>query len=398
MLTRRRYAPLLADNPRIDEVIGLAPGDSLLEIGSRLRADSLQLPARSREYPRRADCSAPLVPGRWHDTRRSTGSPARSWFAPSRTAIPRTRRSPTATSTPRAALDVVPDGGPAEFFSRARCRGEGGRLSGPRQRRRGRARSSRSRPARRSHQALAAGVTGAAGAPARGAGCDVVVVGGAADQTSPRGGRTQRRPRAVPSAAGNALRSRPRARSSSGRRRSSPGDTGVMHMATARGHTRRWRSSGRRSRRSASSRTRRRAYRAPARPGLPPLQQSGRAEPAPWAITTACGDLMPESVYGRSGGRRMTEWDPAASCAARGCCPRPRAAPGATGIFALWLTVRVAQDLLRDAPPPERAHRRRRRGARAPALESDAAPAASPGAGRSAESAARAPSGPRSRR
>ena len=54
----------------------------------------------------------------------------------------------------------------------------------------------------------------------------------------------------------------------------------------------------------------------------------------------------------------MTGWDPAAAAllelllhAARG--------PKREGIFALWLTVRVAQDLLLDPPPAERAHRRR---------------------------------------
>jgi hypothetical protein len=33
--------------------------------------------------------------------------------------------------------------------------------------------------------------------------------------------------------------------------------------------------------------------------------------------------------------------------------------PRREGVFALWLTSRVAQDLLLDPPPPERAHRRR---------------------------------------
>jgi hypothetical protein len=38
--------------------------------------------------------------------------------------------------------------------------------------------------------------------------------------------------------------------------------------------------------------------------------------------------------------------------------PETARGPRRDGIFALWLTVRVAQDLF-DAPPPERAHRRR---------------------------------------
>ena len=54
----------------------------------------------------------------------------------------------------------------------------------------------------------------------------------------------------------------------------------------------------------------------------------------------------------------MTGWDPAAT-ALLGLLPQTGRGPRREGIFALWLTVRVAQDLLRDAPPAERAHRRR---------------------------------------
>jgi hypothetical protein len=51
-------------------------------------------------------------------------------------------------------------------------------------------------------------------------------------------------------------------------------------------------------------------------------------------------------------------WDPAATALLHAL---PRAARGTKrdGVFALWLTVRVAQDLLKDPPPAERAHRRR---------------------------------------
>ncbi|MBA3522506.1 MAG: hypothetical protein H0T90_08400 [Gemmatimonadales bacterium] len=54
----------------------------------------------------------------------------------------------------------------------------------------------------------------------------------------------------------------------------------------------------------------------------------------------------------------MTGWDPAAT-ALLALLPQTGRGPRREGIFALWLTVRVAQDLLRDPPPPERAHRRR---------------------------------------
>jgi hypothetical protein len=54
----------------------------------------------------------------------------------------------------------------------------------------------------------------------------------------------------------------------------------------------------------------------------------------------------------------MSEWDPAES-ALLALLPQIGRGPRRGGIFALWLTVRVAQDLLLDPPPPERGHRRR---------------------------------------
>ena len=54
----------------------------------------------------------------------------------------------------------------------------------------------------------------------------------------------------------------------------------------------------------------------------------------------------------------MTGWDPAATALLH-VLPQAARGPRRDGIFALWLTVRVAQDLVRDPPPPDRAHRRR---------------------------------------
>jgi hypothetical protein len=51
-------------------------------------------------------------------------------------------------------------------------------------------------------------------------------------------------------------------------------------------------------------------------------------------------------------------WDPAA-CALIELLPKTVRGPRREGIFALWLTVRVTQDLLLDPPVPERARRRR---------------------------------------
>ena len=53
----------------------------------------------------------------------------------------------------------------------------------------------------------------------------------------------------------------------------------------------------------------------------------------------------------------MTGWDPAATALLQ-LLPLTGRGPRREGIFALWLTVRVAQDLVRE-PPAERAHRRR---------------------------------------
>ena len=54
----------------------------------------------------------------------------------------------------------------------------------------------------------------------------------------------------------------------------------------------------------------------------------------------------------------MSGWDPAAT-SLLGVLPETARGPRREGIFALWLTVRVAQDLLREPPPADRAHRRR---------------------------------------
>jgi hypothetical protein len=54
----------------------------------------------------------------------------------------------------------------------------------------------------------------------------------------------------------------------------------------------------------------------------------------------------------------MTDWDPAASTLLS-LLPKTGRGPKRGGIFALWLTLRVAQGLLLDPPPLERVHRRR---------------------------------------
>jgi hypothetical protein len=54
----------------------------------------------------------------------------------------------------------------------------------------------------------------------------------------------------------------------------------------------------------------------------------------------------------------VTGWDPAETALIR-LLPQTGRGPKRGGIFALWLTLRLAQDLLLDPPPGERPHRRR---------------------------------------
>jgi hypothetical protein len=51
-------------------------------------------------------------------------------------------------------------------------------------------------------------------------------------------------------------------------------------------------------------------------------------------------------------------WDPSARALVT-LLPQTGRGPRRDGIFALWLTLRVAQDLFTDTPPSDRAHRRR---------------------------------------
>ena len=91
-----------------------------------------------------------------------------------------------------------------------------------------------------------------------------------------------------------------------------------------------------------------------------PCSSHGSAE-CPLEHHLCMREILPDMVFttaapGRS--RDAGGWDPAAT-ALLGVLPQTARGPRREGIFALWLTVRVAQDLLRDPPPAERAHRRR---------------------------------------
>jgi lipopolysaccharide heptosyltransferase II len=114
-LTKAAYTPLLADNPHLDAVLTPAPGESLADLARRLR------PAR---YTHHLDLHGSLrsrmlrlaLPGPWH------GYPK---HRVARALLIKTHRSHYPAGTPPVAeryfqaahgLDVIPDGGPPEFF------------------------------------------------------------------------------------------------------------------------------------------------------------------------------------------------------------------------------------------------------------------------------------------
>jgi hypothetical protein len=66
------------------------------------------------------------------------------------------------------------------------------------------------------------------------------------------------------------------------------------------------------------------------------------------------GAGVPGSVWEHG----VSGWDPATTALLR-LLSQTNRGPKRGGLFALWLTLRVAQDLLLDAPALDRAHRRR---------------------------------------
>ncbi|HEX2450337.1 MAG TPA: glycosyltransferase family 9 protein, partial [Gemmatimonadales bacterium] len=114
VLTQRRYMPLLADNPNLDEVIGVAPKDPLLAVGSRLRHARytflLDLEGTTRSRLLRV-----LVPGRWRTAPQ---------YRIAREILVRTKQNHYPEDRPVAErffdaardLEIEPDGGPAELF------------------------------------------------------------------------------------------------------------------------------------------------------------------------------------------------------------------------------------------------------------------------------------------
>jgi len=114
VLTQRKYVPLLADNPHLDEVIGFAPKDPLLALGGRLRHARytflLDLEGTTRSRLLRV-----LVPGKWRTAPQ---------YRVARELLVRTKKNHYPEDAPVAErffdaardLELEPDGGPPEFF------------------------------------------------------------------------------------------------------------------------------------------------------------------------------------------------------------------------------------------------------------------------------------------
>lgn len=114
VLTKRALAPLFQDDPRLDQVIALEPGESLASLARRLRRERfthcLDLHGSLRSRALRL-----LVPGRWRGyDKRALARWAlihlhRHWY---RDEVPTPERYFEAAQD----LDVHPDGGPPEIF------------------------------------------------------------------------------------------------------------------------------------------------------------------------------------------------------------------------------------------------------------------------------------------
>jgi len=114
VLTKTAYAPLLTDNPRLDRVIAIGPGEALPALAARLRADRfthlLDLHQSLRSRALRV-----LVPGSWSTYPKHRM--ARSLLIHTKRDRYRARRSVAERYFAAArGLDVRPDGAPPEFF------------------------------------------------------------------------------------------------------------------------------------------------------------------------------------------------------------------------------------------------------------------------------------------
>jgi heptosyltransferase II len=124
MLTKRQYSPLVSENPHLDEIIGITRKDSLFRIGTLIRRAN---------YTHRLDLHGnlrtlvlkELAPGHWYSF--SQRRVARYFLIHNKRNIYR-EDTPVAERYFEAAedLDVLPDGGPPEFYLSAEAQERGG--------------------------------------------------------------------------------------------------------------------------------------------------------------------------------------------------------------------------------------------------------------------------------
>lgn len=114
VLTQRRYAPLLSDNPNLDDVIAVAPKDQLLAVARRLRHARYTF-VLDLENTARSRLLRLVVPARWRTAPQ---------YRLERELLIRTKLNHYPEDTPVAErffdaardLEVEPDGGPPELF------------------------------------------------------------------------------------------------------------------------------------------------------------------------------------------------------------------------------------------------------------------------------------------
>ena len=114
VLTKAAYAPLIEDNPHVDEVIPIGPGQSLPQLAARIRGTGythlLDLHGSLRSRTLRA-----LVPGPWHGYPKYRAARALLIHG-KRDRYPVRRPVAERYFTAARGLDVHPDGEPPEFF------------------------------------------------------------------------------------------------------------------------------------------------------------------------------------------------------------------------------------------------------------------------------------------
>lgn len=113
VLTKRRFAPLVSDNPNLDEVVGIAPGEGVASIARRLRGTRyshlLDLHGSLRSRALRA-----VLPGHWSGYAKRRIAREILILA-KRDHYPSHRPVAERYFEAAAALGVVPDGGPPDF-------------------------------------------------------------------------------------------------------------------------------------------------------------------------------------------------------------------------------------------------------------------------------------------